>query len=76
MGPSLARCIRHAALAGALVLGGCVSSMLSGPPSAIFDLSPPGEPVAPRGYVQVLVPEPTAVRALDTVRIAARPSTS
>jgi cholesterol transport system auxiliary component len=50
--------------------------MLSGPPSAIFDLSPPGDPVAPRGYVQVLVPEPTAVRALDTDRIAARPSAS
>lgn len=70
-----ARGIRYAALLSAMAMAGC-ASVLSGPPSAIFDLSPPGAAVPPRGYVQVLVPEPTAVRALDTDRIAARPAAS
>lgn len=52
------------------------ASMVSGRPSAIFDLTVPGEPAPSRGRAQVLVPEPTAVRALDTDRIAARPSAS
>jgi len=47
---------------------------MGGPPSAIFDLSAPGDAVAARGGAQLLVPEPTAVHALDTDRIAARPN--
>lgn len=59
----------------ALALAGC-TTMLAGPPSNIYDLSAPGEVNAPRGGLQVLVPVPTTVRALDTDRIAARPSPS
>lgn len=55
------------------MLGGC-ASVISGPPSAIYDLSAPGDPAAAQGRAQVLVPEPTTVRALDTDRIAARPN--
>jgi cholesterol transport system auxiliary component len=66
----------------ALFLAGC-TSLFAGPPSAIFDLSAPSlaaadasaQPVRPRN-VQVLVPEPSTVRALDTERIAARPTAS
>jgi cholesterol transport system auxiliary component len=54
-------------------LGGC-SVLIPQSPNAIFDLSAPADVAAPRGNMQVLVPEPTAVRALDTDRIAARPS--
>lgn len=60
-------------LAATLGLGAC-ASVLSGPPSAIFDLSAPGETGPQRGRAQLLVPEPTTVRALDTDRIAARPN--
>jgi len=55
------------------MLAGC--SALQGP-SSIFDLGVSGNVAEPRSRVQVLVPEPTAVRALDTERIAARPSPS
>lgn len=58
-----------------LALTGC-ASLLAGSPNAIFDLSAPGEASPSHGRAQVLVPEPTAVRALDTERIAARPSPS
>jgi cholesterol transport system auxiliary component len=54
-------------------LGGC-ASMVAGAPNAIFDLSAPGEPSPQTGNTQFLVPEPKTVRALDTDRIAARPS--
>lgn len=60
------------ALAAAL-LAGC-AAILPQSPNAIFDLSAPGEIVqAPRGRLQVLVPKPSALKALDTERIAARP---
>ncbi len=59
----------------ALVLAGC-TTLIAGTPSNIYDLSAPGDIQAPRGGLQVLVPEPTTVRALDTERIAARPSAS
>lgn len=57
----------------ALALCGC-TAILAGAPKDIYDLTAPGEIAAPRGGPQVLVPEPTTVRALDTDRIAARPS--
>ncbi len=59
----------------ALALAGC-TTLLAGAPSNIYDLSAPGEVRATRGGLQILVPEPTTVRALDTERIAARPSPS
>ena len=57
-----------------LALAGCTA--LSGPPNAIFDLSAPRGSGVARGGLQILVPQPTAVAALDTNRIAARPSPS
>ena len=80
-----ARAPRSARLAAPLLaaaLAGC-TSLLAGPPSAIFDLSAPSlatadaaaTPVRPRN-IQVLVPEPSTVRALDTERIAGRPNPS
>jgi cholesterol transport system auxiliary component len=65
--------IRLAALFAAAALAGC-TSLIAGAPSAIYDLSAPGAPSKAQGRAQVLVPEPTAVRALDTDRIAARPT--
>ena len=62
-----------AALLLAAALAGC-TSLIAGAPSAIYDLSAPGEPSGAEGRAQVLVPEPTTVRALDTDRIAARPT--
>jgi cholesterol transport system auxiliary component len=59
----------------AATLAGC-ASLIAGRPSAIFDLTAPGDAAASQGSAQVLVPEPTAVRALDSDRIAARPSSS
>jgi cholesterol transport system auxiliary component len=59
----------------ALVLSGC-TALLAGAPKDIFDLSAPGDVNAPSGGLQILVPEPTTVRALDTDRIAARPMPS
>lgn len=69
----LPRAGRVAALLLAAALAGC-TSLIAGAPSAIYDLSAPGEPSGEQGRAQVLVPEPTTVRALDTDRIAARPS--
>ena len=61
-----------AALVGAL---GACASILPGAPSAIYDLTAPREvPGGGRASVQILVPEPLALKALDTERIAARPS--
>jgi cholesterol transport system auxiliary component len=65
-------------LAGSLLaagLAGC-AALIPQAPNAIFDLSAPGEPGTPRGGPQVLVPQPSAVAALDTTRIAARPTPS
>ena len=59
----------------ATFLVGC-TSLIAGAPAAIYDLSPPGEPTAAQGTAQVLVPEPTTVAALNTDRIAARPTPS
>ena len=56
-------------------LAGC-AALLPQSPNAIFDLTAPGEGTAAGGGPQVLVPTPTAVAALDTIRIAARPSPS
>jgi cholesterol transport system auxiliary component len=59
-----------------LMLSGC-AALVPQSPNAIFDLSAPGTPAASgRGSVQVLVAEPGTVSALDTNRIAARPSPS
>ncbi len=71
----LPRAVGFVALLLAAALTGC-ASLLAGTPSAIFDLSAPGEAATAQGNAQVLVPEPTTVRALDTERIAARPSAS
>jgi len=60
----------------AMLLAGC-TSMLAGPPSAIYDLNAPlitDNSTAAHRNIQVLVPEPSTVRALDTDRIAGRPS--
>jgi cholesterol transport system auxiliary component len=62
----------------AALLAGC-TSLLAGPPSAIFDLSAPSLNSAPPAHqrnIQVLVPEPSTVGALDTERIAGRPTPS
>ena len=64
---------RCAALIGAAMLAGC-AAVLPQTPSAIYDLSAPGDIAPPRGELQILVPKPTAVQALDSNRIAARPS--
>ena len=69
---------RRAAL-GARALAGC-TSLLAGAPNAIYDLSAPAcsrdAARLHRRNVQVLVPEPSTVRALDTDRIAGRPTPS
>ena len=63
-----------AAVALSVALAGC-ASILPQTPSAIFDLSAPGAAAeAGGGSVQILVPTPSALSALDTQRIAARPS--
>lgn len=59
----------------AAAVAGC-TSVLPQTPSAIFDLTAPGGVSAQRGSLQVLVPQPTALQALDNNRIAARPSPS
>lgn len=56
-----------------VLLASC-TSLIAGRPSAIYDLSAPGEPQAAQGRAQILVPEPTTVAALNTDRIAARPT--
>ena len=51
------------------------ASLLPQTPSAIYDLTAPRDVPAPgRAGVQILVPEPSALKALDTERIAARPT--
>ena len=58
-----------------LVLAGC-AAVIPQSPDAIFDLSAPGTASPARGSVQILVPQPTTVKALDNDRIAARPTPS
>jgi cholesterol transport system auxiliary component len=58
---------------GAAALAGC-AAILPQTPSAIFDLSAPENARVGRTGLQVLVPQPTTVKALDNDRIAARPT--
>ena len=63
-------------LAVLIGLSGC-ARLLPQTPDAIFDLSAPSGFAVPAGSnAQILVPTPSAVRALDTERIAARPAVS
>ncbi len=55
------------------VPAGC-AAIVPQTPNAIYDLSAPGNVAPPRGNLQILVGKPTAVQALDSNRIAARPS--
>jgi len=65
-----------AAVALVAVLGGC-ASILPQSASAIYDLTAPREiPRSGRSGAQILVPEPAALKSLDTERIAARPNAS
>jgi cholesterol transport system auxiliary component len=49
--------------------------MVAAPPPAIFDLKAPTEVPVPAGTrAQILIPEPSALDALNTERIAARPT--
>ena len=57
------------------MLAGC-AAILPQTPSAIYDLSAPENVPGGRTGLQILVPQPTAVRALDSDRIAARPRPS
>jgi cholesterol transport system auxiliary component len=70
LAPRAGRCATLLVAAG---LAGC-TTLIAGAPSSIYDLTAPGEPAGTQGNAQVLVPEPTLVRALDTDRIAARPT--
>ena len=62
-----------AAVFASALLAGC-AAMLPQTPNAIYDLTAPGDITPPRGDLQILVGKPTAVQALDSNRIAARPS--
>ena len=63
----------YALLLLAAGLAGC--AILPQRPSAIYDLTAPTQiPRSGGTGAQILVPEPSALRALDTDRIAARPS--
>lgn len=65
---------RAAALVLASLLGAC-SVLRAEAPSAIYDLSAPEQTgVRARTPAQILVAEPSALKALDTERIAARPT--
>ncbi len=62
------------ALATLLAISGC-AALLPQSPSDIYDLSAPGDAVTTGGgSLQLLVPQPSAVAALNTDRIAARPA--
>lgn len=61
------------ATAFAAMLAGC-AAVLPQTPNSIFDLRAPGRIAPPRGSLQILVPQPTTLKALDTDRIAARPT--
>jgi len=58
-----------------LGLGGCIGDLLSGPPQ-LFDLSPKNtfDEDLPRADWQLVVEEPTAPNAINTDRMAIRPS--
>jgi cholesterol transport system auxiliary component len=61
----------------AATLSACALARLAVPasPAAIYDLTAPAEVPTPSGTrAQLLIPEPSALSALDTERIAIRPS--
>ncbi|HSG94576.1 MAG TPA: ABC-type transport auxiliary lipoprotein family protein, partial [Afifellaceae bacterium] len=64
--------------AAVMVLAGLVSACALArfaPPDAIFDLSAPDDVASKAGTpAQLLIPVPTASAALDSTRIAARPT--
>lgn len=71
---TMARLAAVAALAG--LLSACALARF-GPPDAIFDLSAPDDVDSKAGTpAQLLIPVPAASAALDTARIAARPTDS
>ncbi len=86
LGGGVGRGRRSAAVAtaGRLAATAALASLLSAcalarlaPPDAIFDLSAPDDVAARAGTpAQLLIPVPTATAALDSTRIAARPTTS
>jgi cholesterol transport system auxiliary component len=63
------------ALGLTLGLGGCIGDLLSSPP-VLFDLSPKNtfDDELPRANWQLVVEEPTAPNAINTDRMAIRPS--
>jgi cholesterol transport system auxiliary component len=64
------------ALVGLLALGlGACASIIPKTPDTIYDLAAPQRINSPAGTrLQILVPEPGALKSLDTERIAARPT--
>lgn len=63
-----------AVAAVAVLLAGC-AAIIPRAPNAIYDLSAPEGFAAPAGRsVQLLIPVPATIKALDTTRIAARPA--
>lgn len=64
------------ALMGTLGLGGCLGGLLGSEPPRLFDLSPKNtfDTDVPRVDWQLVVEEPTAPKAIDTDRLAIRPS--
>jgi len=71
---TMRRAAATAALAG--LLSACALARL-GPPDAIFDLSAPDDVAAQAGTpAQLLIAVPSATAALDSTRIAARPTES
>ena len=63
-------------MAGLLALGlGACASIIPKTPDTIYDLAAPQRISSPAGTrLQILVPEPGALKSLDTERIAARPT--
>jgi cholesterol transport system auxiliary component len=63
-------------IAGLLALGlGACASIIPKTPDTIYDLAAPKSLVSTSGTrLQILVPEPGALKSLDTERIAARPT--
>lgn len=69
------RCI--GALAMATLLSGCGGGLLSGPPPDTYGLSSaPAVSGREVRHRQILIPEPTALKALDSEKIVIRPSPS
>ncbi len=76
-GPAIATMGRIAAMAVLAGLLSACSLVRLGTPDAIFDLSAPDKVSSRAGTpAQLLIPVPAASAALDTARIAARPTDS